>query len=460
MAKVPEYIQLGKTYLDKFRSWKRRVLQKKVKHHKFQILHNLKSVSFKNRNDKISKYDQIIDSNPDIYFTTDLVKTGFTDQLIGFSFLYKLGRSIGLNYYHTRLSSHRSTAPFLFYPYSKKKINDTQKKDIFDFLGINSFLAKTFTKPNIQNAKKVKIDLNASLNFDKVDDFKTLLDEIKLILYPYISKDQKILLTLECKARTYFKFYRYVARRPEFTLNFRKIFEQQKRRNQSRFRKDAHKILVHIRQGDTGTIQTPWNTFIPTWYEVEGKFTQFKSAGEIPNHKLINVSDFYDFLKDFFESTESQKYSTIIYSDGFKKTFRAIYQSYKKRDISRQEIKELRELEPVYDEKEFKKFRDFKNTDTVVGEEVEKLHDLIHSFLETDIMVFGTHGSLIPKLSATYGNKTNMPFMIFLYKSKQPYLDYLGYENSADYLLFVNLQDYDIDHIRSQVENYLKTKNE
>lgn len=462
MAKIDGFINELKKYVDKYRSWKRRVFLAKSSYYKHLIGYRIKSISFKTRREKIREFDDLNKANPEIYFTTDLVKTGFTDQLIGFSFLYKLGKGLGLKYHHTRLSSHRSTVPFLFYPYSKEKLPDEDQSDVFDFLGLNSFLSKQFAQGLIDNFDDVRINLEATLlRNGRINSAESLVDEMKIILRPYMKRNRSLLLIFECAPATYFKYFAYVALQTEHELNFRKIFDQQKRELplQSKFKENTIKVMVHIRQGDTGTIKTPWNTFIPTWYMADGKYTQFKNREDIPSHLLIDVIDFYGFLKDLLSTVEDLPFSTVLYSDGFKKTFRAIYQSYKSAHISKHEIEKLREIEEEYDEMEFGRFRNLQGVEAVVGEDVEKLYDLIHSFMEANVLIFGTHGTMIPKFLATYADKTNMPLMICLYKAHKPYMGHLGFDNSADYLLYVNLYDYDVKKISRKIEEYLSKRN-
>ncbi|MDX1642339.1 MAG: hypothetical protein R3220_11610 [Balneolaceae bacterium] len=462
MAVIDEFFSELKKYVAKYRSWKRRVFLKKTNYYKTLIQHKIRSISFKTRNEKIDEFDRIIASNPEIYFTTDLTKTGFTDQLIGFSFLYKVGLGLGLKYYHTRLSSHRSSVPFLFYPYSKEKLPDETHIDVFDFLGLNSFLESHAGKPLSADVKKYRVNLKTILSrTDNIHSYESLLDEMKVILHPYLKENRKILLTLECYPITYFKFYQFVQDRTEHALNYRDIFEKWKIDipYESKFKENTLKMMVHIRQGDTGTIKTPWNTFIPTWHRIEGKYTQFKKMEDISFHKLIDPDDFYRFLKELSESIKEKEFSAVLFSDGFKKTFKAIYQSYRSKNISDQEIEKLKEIEADYDENEFSRFRELGRVETVIGEEIEKLYDFIYSFMEADILIFGTQGSLIPKMLSTYGNRSEMPLMIMLYKSNKSSLIHLGIDNTADYLIHVNIDNFDIRTITRKIEKYLKERN-
>lgn len=460
MAEKDELIHKVKTYVDKFRSWKRRVLEKKISYYQHLVRQTIRGISFKTRDKKIEEFDEILHSNSEIYFTTDLVKTGFTDQLIGFSFLYKLGLGLGLKYHHTRLSSHRSSVPFLFYPYSKEKLPGKDQSDIFDFLGLNSFLKRNFGRDLPDGTKEVKINMEATLfRSNSVKNYETLIDEMKVILHPFLKNGRTILITFECSPITYFKYYKYVASKREHELDFRQIFRDMESENQFKsFKENTKKVMVHIRQGDTGVLKTPWNTFIPTWYETKGKYTQFQKRQDISHRLLIDVDEFYRFLKDLLKQFDASEISAAVFSDGFKKTFRAIYQSYKVEDISHKEISKLKEIESTYDEQEFQEFRMLPGVETVIGEEVEKLYKFIHSFMEAEILICGTQGIMIPKFLATYGDRTKMPLMIMLYKTERPYLNHVGFNNSEDFMIFVDIENYDIDMVSKQVKNYFNQR--
>lgn len=454
-------IPVIKKYFYKFQSWKQRVLFQKVKSLNVKIWQSIKSISLKSRSEKIEEFDKAVETNHGIYFTTDLKKTGFTDQLIGFSFLYRLGLDLKLKYYHTRLTSRRSSDPFLFYPYTGVKNLDEDDYDVFDFLGVNSYLAAQWNNEIPKDIKKVWVSLNKLFNVDSISSYEDLLKEVKCILHPFIQKKSQVLLIFECNPRIYFKYYHMSSSKSGQQLDFREAFEEQRKNLSltSNFKKDKKKILVHIRQGDTGTIKTPWNTYIPTWNEVNGKYTQFDKKENIPFHRLVDVNDFFEFLEDLFKNCYKNSFSTRLFSDGYKKTFKAIYQSYKPKNITHQEVAKLRDIETEYDKMQFVKFREELGIETIIGEDVEKLYDFIHSFMEANILIFGTQGALIPKFLSTYGEKSNLPLMIVLYRSVKPSLNYLGFDDSADYLIYVNLDDYDVGMISQKIDHYIETIN-
>lgn len=454
-----------KRFAGKVYRWFKREILKTFKKVRYKIWLSFKQISFKSREEKLRAVEEILRKKTNIYFTTELVKTGFTDQLIGFNFLYKTGKGLGLKYYHTPLSAHRSSDPFLFDPITqaeKKESSENKPKafyDIFDFLGINDHLENQ--SANVANPRKqVPIDLNVLLyGREGVNNYESLLEEMKVVLYPFIKKSREVLLCFKAEPRTYFSYYHFLHSQSEHEIDYFNCFKQSKRKDRwpSEFDSDSTNMLVHIRQGDTGTIETPWNTFIPVWHEIEGKFTQFKNERDIPGTKRMYPSEFYKFVKDLQQNLAVKNVSTTVFSDGYKKAFRWIYLYFKEKDISKEEIEKLKEMESTYDVVQFGKFNDLPNTHTVIGEEVEKLYSLVQSFFDADIIVSGTQALMMPKFMATYGKRDAMPFLIFLYHTKKRELDLIGFKETDPFVMFVDVENYNISEISERVSNYLQS---
>lgn len=449
------------TFIKKAYGWLKREPQKNLNHGRYKVWLSFKQISFKGRDEKIRQVEEILRENSNIYFTTDLVKTGFTDQMVGFDFLYKLGRGLGLSYYHTPLSAHRSSDPFLHDPITQNHKEESKEfKDIFDFLGVNEYLGKQSADVP-QPRKEIYLNLNITLFGSKeIDSYEVLMGKMKEILYPFLNKNRTIILCLFAEPKTYFEYYRYLHDRKEHEIDYFNCFKNMGSRWQSEFDSHSINMLVHIRQGDTGTVKTPWNTFIPVWYEIDGKFTQFNRNEDIPGTKRVDPDIFYHFLREFQQAFAKKELSTVIFSDGYKKTFRWIYKYSREKDISIEEIEKLKELEPKYDDLQFGAFNNLQNTHTVIGEEVEKLYSLVQSFFDADIIVTGTQAVMMPKFLATFGKKDRMPFLIVLYHTQRPYLQYVGFKDSDPFLMLVDINNYDVKEIADQASEYLKSRKE
>jgi hypothetical protein len=452
-----------KTFLKKTYRWLKREPLKKFKEVRYKVWLGLKQISFKDRDEKIKRVERILSQNSNIYFTTDLVRTGFTDQLIGFNLLYKMGRGIGLKYHHTPLSAHRSSDPFMLDPITQAQRNKSgesprKPQDVFDLLGVNEYLNNKSTNA-VNPHEKIVLNLNLTLyGSDGIDSYESLLEEMKVILYSFLKKKKEILLVFQAEPRTYFHFYKYISDQKKYDIDYSECYKKFNSHGdwKSEFIPNSTNILVHIRQGDTGTIKTPWNTFIPVWLETEGRCTQFKNERDIPGHKRIYPEQFYRFLKDLQSKLEI-KCSTVVFSDGYKKTFRFIYKCFKKKSISLEEIEKLKKIEPQYNQLQFNKFNNLPNTRTVIGEEVDKLYSLVQSLFDTNIIIAGTQALLTPKFLATYGNRVKMPLLILLYHTEKPSLEIIGFKESAPFLMFVDVENYNISDIANRVSKHLKS---
>ncbi len=427
----------------------------------YRIWFELKRISFKSREEKIRGFDEILRKNRRIYFTTDLVKTGFTDQLIGFTFLYKTGKELGMEYRHTPLVSLRSSDPFFLDPLSgKNRPEENERDDVFDFLGVNDCLEEISCDiPASSQRHLINLDLLLFRN-DDVDDYKSLIEELKAVLYPFLHRKKPLFLTFKAEPRTYFGYYKYTTSDSTHNIDFRNCFEKKRRalERESIFSSNSINVMVHIRQGDTATIQTPWNTYIPVWHEIEGKFTQFKYREDIQHQRSMEVDEFRRFLENLLNHVDPDRLSTAVFSDGFKKAFRWIYLHSKRRHVSAEEIDQLKRIEQDYERKQFRGFEELPGVKTVIGEEVQKLYQLIDSFMDADIIIIGTHQIMLPKLLAVYGDRENMPLLITLYHGEKPNLGYIGFPDAADFLMWVDLDDYSIADVAKKIDTYAEEK--
>lgn len=243
-------------------------------------------------------------------------------------------------------------------------------------------------------------------------------------------------------------------------INFREIYirSREKHKWPALFQKSKIKLMIHIRQGDTSIIKTPWNTYIPAWRKIDGYYSEFGRKEDIDTYEDIEVDEFYRFLKDFFHHFQESYFSSLLFSDGFKSAFEVIISHKSKAGGQEKQIQELNELQKTYDEKVFKNFYHWDKMKTIVGEDKNNLFNLIHSFIESDIVVIGTQQKMVPKLLKLYCKPENMPFLITLYKEEQPYVNYLGIGPEYRHMLNVNIDNYDMKNIASTLNNFLEER--
>jgi hypothetical protein len=194
-------------------------------------------------------------SGPSIYFTVFTIRgAGFTDKLGQFSTFYKLGRSLNYLYLHTQLQSTRSSSA------------------AFDFVGLNEFLTKSATLPPFQRFRYLDIGISQEImqkhdlsSFEKLQTYvqrgvsaaKAQTSDhfvVRFGLHKHSGRDIYPIIHNGCQDL------------PDET-NLLDIYRDARclEPRASLFQANKTKVLVHMRQGDTGVIETPWQTFISTW---------------------------------------------------------------------------------------------------------------------------------------------------------------------------------------------------
>lgn len=420
----------------------------------YLIWFHSKKFTFRSKKYRVKNYDSIV-KNRRVYFTTGKFCRGFSDQLFAFKFLYSIGLNLNLKYYFTPLNAERSNN------YYNSKNQKTTSESIFNLLGINSYLERISHNPAGSDIHRVDIDLDYfQLREKNYQSFEDLIYELKARLYSFIHSKKTTLFYFRASPKTFFRFYRLAAAAPDSDIDYRNLFMSYNRSATGKplFEPSDIKLLIHIRQGDTAVLETPWNTYVPVWYNIPGRFTQFKKIEEIQSTHIITLDDFYRFISSFLEHTNNKKFSSLLFSDGYKTAFRLIYQNSKKKDISDHELEWLKKIEANYDNEKYEKFRKFNGMKMIIGEEMEKLYDLIHSFIEADILVIGTQQIMIPKMVAMLSDPKNMPVLIVLYRSDKPHFEYLGLGPFCHHIVYVNIHDYDIHEITQKTMKILSLR--
>ena len=428
-----------------------------------------------------------------IYFTlfdVDQIKVGFTDILMRWSTLYKLGISLGYTYVH-------------------KPIVCKNTSNIYDFLGFNnSFDLKLDNFLNLHSPSNEKIynyrdfDYSSIVNYrysprtlvSKIKNF--IVDNIFFIRYQLVDivinetlltkysitnlnnlqtyvknrvlrqahNPQKITLIRFQLSGARKKFYYLInSQLTDFPdrLNLRtSYFEaRDKQPIESNFIADKLKLLVHIRQGDTAFIETPWKTFIPVY----GKnlFTELNDPSQGGYADLIDVDDYYNFVKKFTEYLDTEKFSLVVSSDGYKKAFSLIYDRLSHFNFNSEQIKQLQQTEILY-QKKFNIFDEFKYITYLIGETDENLYSLIHSTLEADIIIIGFRNTLgmLLKIIAHYYDFDRPPIIIELYKQRKPFdsKSLLGIDSRKAKIIPVKLDDCNWEDLMLEVNKAITTR--
>ena len=189
------------------------------------------------RRGRIKKFDELLDGR-EAYFTIDLHKAGFTDQLIQFIVFYSFGKSLGCQYYFTELDSNRSKA-------GHETRDNAPYRTIYDFLGCHSYLKELSVEKPSSISKPITLDLDDSFFNERGLVQKELLTKyLKLKLYPLIKKQDNIHIKIGLKGHSsFFGTYNMLEGCQDAKLDFRYGFESNHKQTP---RTSSYLSLIHI----------------------------------------------------------------------------------------------------------------------------------------------------------------------------------------------------------------------
>lgn len=405
---------------------------------------------------------------------------GFTDQLNQFRVFYKLGQSLGYTYWHrpffnrrTALAERRNAQAQP--PSYTKRLLELQKlfglqqkpskapafvPDVYDFIGFNEyFLARNeqrgIGEPNVIN---MKLGDNLLARCD-ITDLAGVQDFVRRKVAETDARPKTTLVEFALLGtRAFFGFVN--AELPDRPTDFdlRSIYSEKRTRHPwpSLFRGGAVRTLLHVRQGDTAALETPWNTVISQW-PPEYRFTEYARFEDISvRNRVLRVEDFHQFFKQFVSRID-EPVSTLLFSDGFSGSLRRLDRSLEKHGLTERQLKTLNKVVGSFDKTRFRPFEDVDDCKLVVGEEPEKLCHLIHSFLEADLVITGPQGGMISKLIRHYCDARNMPVVLVLSRSSEWMSKVFDGLNKTGKVVFVNISQPDYGALAAKVRVLLGT---
>ncbi len=348
-------------------------------------------------------------SNQKIFFTImPSLNVGIAHQLSYFNVIYKLGTHLGFEYLHSPFCSSRSS------------------KNIYNFLGFNrhfnvseyifcsSLAYKVRTLSTFCKYKIIDLRFNAfAISEASLNSFEDLLKHIRTVT---ICESQRpLLVRFSGKTGNVYKWIHSNLGRlnPPVDLRSSYFYSRTLYPWQSRFQPNSIKILVHIRQGDTALIPTPWNTFIDTKHMREIKSTN------LSEDRFTDTEDYLGFLKLLIDYISPQKYSIVVCSDGYKRGFRKIYNKKRTLGLSADQIRQLKRLEDSFETEKFRAFTSDSTCVAVIGESEPNLFDLIHSAMLADLIVFGDQQKMMPRLMENYADQLSPPIIVHLRHTEQ-----------------------------------------
>lgn len=408
-----------------------------------------------------------------VFFTYKTSYSGFTDLLWQFMAVYKLGNYLGYSYFHNPFQSHRSSMPpkksLLLKPsgligriekafYKRFGFWDRHNNDIFTFLGLNYYLSCRSVKIPKGRINHIRITLDKKLIEKGINTLDLLVDFIRNEVNGHLKSHEAVLITFNFEhQRTFIGIINKAIRDFPSDLNFREAyFQRHKKRPPNLFCDDKKRLLIHIRQGDTATIKTPWNTYFSVWDQHKNPFQEFDQVAGLSDDRTLLVEDFYNFYHRTFNQRVEQDFTTAVFSDGFELAFLKILKRPELFKFSKSQVESLKISSKVYETNAFKCFAECLDIRLNVGEKPENLQALIHALLYSDIIVTGTQNKMIPKFQSLYFNEAEMPVLILLFKKRKPSLKSLGFSDQNTRIICVDADNFNPDEVLEKINSIQK----
>lgn len=402
-----------------------------------------------------------------VYFTVQTGQQGFTDQLMQLSAFYKLGRACGYRFYFMPFKSERSR-PFLGKQSSRKTVCDTA--DIYDFLGINSFFN---SQPTIHFHDSSTFEVNLSdsiIEKERISSLDGLIRYVKCAVSKRLESgeiNEPLLVILRLDRakpargkgkRDFFALINQSSKADQFSIDFRAIYDR-KRLSEPMLSwgdVDTLKVLIHIRQGDTAVLYTPWKTYVPVDTRRPDYLEEYLSLDKVKSRyydkfvdSIFSVADYDNFWESFKEKCVEVEPSVQVFSDGLKRAVNKLLSNSKTMSLSDVQKNALKEQMDYCDNETFKPLIRRNNLTCHIGETQESLFKLVESTLKADLVITSAQQRMLPKLVANYSSKTK-PIVIVLYRNLIPdYSDIMAMHN--DRFIYVNIDKPDWGEIKARL---------
>ncbi|MGB0383481.1 MAG: hypothetical protein ACPGWR_01535 [Ardenticatenaceae bacterium] len=411
-----------------------------------------------------------------MFFNIKPSNGGVTSQLLQFTALYKLGLSLGYCYVHQPFYSPRSSDIRADqWPASMpeqwwrdvvvrwKQFESRFHPGVYDFIGFNEYLSAKTERYDCSNIKPIILQIGDSLtDANNVSTFESLQRYVADFVNERVGRQKKSMVTfslLPGSGRNFFGLINDTI--PDFQdgLNLREVYFEARRKQPwpNKYPVGRLKVAVHIRQGDTAVVKTPWDTYILAWNKSDGKFKYVEAAdlntfAKVP---LLPVDDYHEFVQQLTARFAADDFSFLFLSDGFQRAFERVSKKVEKLDLTDTQIAVLKRSQKSYDKRAFAKFDDINNSAAIVGEHPTKLCDLLHSVLLADIVIVGTQQKLVPKFLSNYSDPDTMPILIVLYRAGKPKHHTLGLNEVRHKFIYVDMNQPDYDAIALRLSELL-----
>lgn len=434
--------------------------RKKARNVKKSLFLQYYKAIFLKRKEALQKFDELT-SERECYFTVELNRGGFTDQLIKFVVFYSLGKSLNCKYYFTPLKSERSSTIIG----SNREITerrDSKYSNVYDFLGVHDYLKAISVEDENLEYDPTILKLDEFFFIDRGLESRELITKyLKLKVYPLIKNKEQVHIKMLLEGtNSFFGMFNKMNGCPDSGLDFRSAFlEKQKQVNYSASELNFSKngVMVHIRQGDTATIKTPWNTYINVWNRFNISMKEYDDLQEARTSENIEIEEYYSFLKSLCKYFEDDILPITVFSDGYKRALNNCVLNKNRLGLSESQVEQLNFLLQTYDREAFRSFNKDSRFKLFIGEEGEKLYELIRTLLRAKIVVMGTQQRMVPKFLSVYCTAQDMPFVIVLYNKVLPNSIGFTRDELQNNYMFVDINSYRVQDIAARIQNFLET---
>lgn len=379
---------------------------------------------------RLSKYR----ATEKVYFTVHTGRQGFTDQLMQLSSFYKLGKACGFSFHYVPFVSNRSK------PLTTEKSDQkySENDDIYNFLGVNRFFLRG-NEAEFDESDFVEINLSdAILEKEKIQSFGALKKYVSNTAHSLLkmSNESKFIVLRLDRAkpkygkgkRQFFSLIHAANETNKFRIDFHQIYNEERKLNpvKTHYSPNKLKALIHIRQGDTAVLQTPWGTYIP----VDGRRPDFlkeslsmESIRDCYHDRFVDSifspEDYAVFWHGLREHLEDLDFSLLTFSDGYKRAINLVLKNAARVGLSDDKCLQLSAQQDSYDSRAFNSFYELENSSVFIGEKRKFLHYLIDSALNADLIITAAQQRMLPKLIGNF-LPGRYPVVVVLFRNSEP----------------------------------------
>ena len=377
---------------------------------------------------------------------------GFTDHLSTFNTYNRLGKYLGFEYLHTSACSKRSSK--LIY----KFLGFNRKFKVGEDILCSRIIFRVRVLLSFCKYKNIFLRFNENTVSElSLNSFEDLIRYIRTLTS--CNSWRPLLVRFSGRNRKIYQWIHANLTCIDSSVGLRTSYFISRKLDpwKSKFQDSSIKILIHIRQGDTALIPTPWDTFITT----KNRIREINSV-QLSEIRYTNPNDYFRILNHIIEEINSRKYSIVVCSDGYKRAFQKINKEIRRLSLSTNQVKQLKQIELGYEDKMFSPFKCVTNCVSVIGESNSSLFDLIHSAMLADLIIIGDQQNMLVKLMINYADNLNPPIIVHLHNRKQ--VREFGRGEGLDAtnlkIISINMNNINKDVIKQIGEELVKKRNQ